>query len=48
LPAPTERIQIGPWPLPLSFSQYRQAGLLQRIMRFMSEPARAMVGSGTC
>jgi hypothetical protein len=44
----TERIEIGPWPLPLPFSQKRQPDLLQRIIRLMSEPARAVLGSGIC
>src|SRR5580698_4595179 len=48
LPRLTERIQIGPWPFPLPFSQNRQPGLLQRTMRFSKEPGKTVEGSGIC
>src|SRR5260370_37824541 len=46
LPRLTERIQIGPWPLP--FSQKRQPGLLQRTMRLHKEPGKTVERSGIC
>lgn len=48
LPRLTERIQIGPWPLPLPFSQNRQPGLLQRTMRLNKEPGKTVERSGIC
>src|SRR6516164_5235807 len=39
---------MGPCPLPLGFWQKRQPALLQRTMRLIKEPARAMEGSGSC
>src|SRR6266700_388298 len=48
LPRLMERIQIGPWPLPLRFSQNRQPGLLQRTMRLNKEPGKMVERSGIC
>ena len=37
---------MGPWPLPLPFSQNRHPGLWQRTIRFNKEPGKMVAGSG--